>query len=239
MATIVAVHGAMHGGWAWSPVRRLLAARGHEMYAPTLTGQGDRAHLLTREVGVQTHLTDLTALLDFEDLRDVMLVLHSYAGVLAGPLVERRPDRIGSVVLAGGFHVQPGQSLLDVEPPETAARYRALAADEGDGWRVPATDAFLARWAITDPALVAFVGPRLVDFPLRAMTDPVDYDPGPLGALPRTYIEHTAPPLASLAGSLETALADGFAHRTIDTGHDMMLADPEGTAALLAELAGG
>jgi hypothetical protein len=143
------------------------------------------------------------------------------------------------VVLAGGFHARPGQSLLDVEPPETAARYRALAAERGDGWRVPATDAFLAQWAVTDPRLVAFVGPRLVDFPFRAMADAVDYDPAPLAALPRTYIEHTAPPLASLAPSLETALADGFAHRTIDTGHDMMLADPEGTAALLAELAGG
>ena len=78
-----------------------------------------------------------------------------------------------------------------------------------------------------------------MDFPFRALTDPVDFDPGPLAALPRTYVEHTAPPLASLAGSLETALADGFAHRTIATGHDMMLADPEGTAALLVELAGG
>ncbi len=239
MATIVAVHGAMHGGWAWSPVRRLLAAEGHELYAPTLTGQGDRAHLLTREVGVATHLTDLMALLDFEDLREVMLVLHSYAGVLAGPLVEHRPDRIGSVVLAGGFHVRPGQSLLDVEPGETAARYRALAAERGDGWRVPATDAFLAQWAITDPTLVAFVGPRLVDFPFRALADAVDDDPAPLAALPRTYIEHTAPRLASLAASLETALADGFAHRTIATGHDMMLADPEATAAVLAELAAG
>jgi hypothetical protein len=81
------------------------------------------------------------------------------------------------------------------------------------------------------------VGPRLVDFPLRAMSDAVEYDPAPLAALPRFDIEHPAPPLASLAPSLETALADGFAHRTIDTGHDMMLADPEGTAALLAELA--
>jgi pimeloyl-ACP methyl ester carboxylesterase len=128
MATIVAVHGAMHGGWAWSPVRRLLAGEGHEVYAPTLTGQGDRTHLLTREVGVRTHLADLVALLDCEDLHDVMLVLHSYAGVLAGPLVARRPERVSSVVLAGGFHARPGY-WKSIEAKSTAATSEALTAE--------------------------------------------------------------------------------------------------------------
>jgi hypothetical protein len=84
--------------------------------------------------------------------------------------------------------------------------------------------------------MAAFVGPRLVDFPLKAQTDPVEFDPAPLAALPRTYIEHTAPPLPSLRTSIDGALADGFEHREIATGHDMMLADPELTAKLLCEL---
>ncbi|MCS5731382.1 alpha/beta hydrolase [Herbiconiux moechotypicola] len=236
MATVVLVHGAMHGGWAWSPVARILRSRGHEVHTPTLTGQGERRAGLTPEVGVQTHVDDLTELLWFEDLHDVVLVLHSYAGVLAGPVVERCAERLRQVVFAGAFTARPGQSLADVEPPAVAERYRELAAGDGDGWRVPATTAFLAQWAVTDPRLQAFVGPRLTDFPLKSVTDAVDYDPGPLLALPRVYLEHTAPPLPSLAASMAAALADGAAHRTIATGHDMMLADPDGTADLLGEL---
>lgn len=237
MATFVAIHGAMHGGWAWGPVRRLLADAGHDLLAPTLTGQGDRADQLDRDVGIETHVNDVLAALYYEDIREGVLVLHSYAGVLAGAIAERCEGRIASVILAGGFHARPGQCLLDAEPPETAARYRELAADVGDGWKVPASDAFLAQWGVTDPAMAAFVGPRLTDFPLKACTDPVEYDPAALAGLSRTYIEHTDPPLPSLAGSISAAVEDGFAHRTIATGHDMMLADPPATASLLAELA--
>ena len=237
MATIVAVHGAMHGGWAWSRLRPILIGAGHEMYTPSLTGQGDRSHLLTRSVGVQTHVTDITAVIDFEDLYDVVLVLHSYAGLLAGPVVEQRSDRIRSVVLAGAFYVRPGQSLLDVEPLATAGHYRAQAREAGDGWKLPANRSFLAQWGITDPELQEFVGSRLVDFPFKAQTDVVTYDPVPLHNLSRTYIEHTRPPLASLAHSQAAALEDGFDHETIDTGHDMMLANPVGTAELIAGIA--
>ncbi len=236
MATTVLVHGAMHGAWAWSAVATRLRAEGHTVFTPTLTGQGDRRGSLTPEVGVGTHVTDLTELLWFEDLRDVVLVLHSYAGVLAGPVVEACADRIRSVVFAGAFVVHPGQSLADVEPPAVAYRYRETAQQHGDGWRLPATSAFLAQWAVTDPALQAFVGPRLTDFPLKSVTDAVVFDPAPLAAVPCTYIEHTAPPQPSLAHSRTTAVADGATLRTLATGHDMMLADPDGTAALLSEL---
>ena len=234
MATLVLVHGAMHGGWAWTPVARLLRAEGHDVFTPTLTGQGERRAALDPSVGVSTHVGDLTDLLWFEDLREVVLVLHSYSGVLAGPVVEACADRIGSVVFAGAFYVRPGQRLLDVEPPAVAARYDSEVREHGDGWRLPATGAFLAQWAVTEPQLQAFVAPRLTDFPYKAQTDAVDYDPSPLLAVPRTYIEHTAPPLPSLSTSKEAALEDGAVLRTIDTGHDMMLAAPTATAALLS-----
>lgn len=237
MATVVLVHGAMHGGWAWRRVAPQLRARGHDVFTPTLTGQGERRGALTREVGVDTHVRDLTELIWFEDLREVVLVLHSYAGVLAGPVVAAADGRIRRVVYAGAFVVAPGQSLADVEPPAVAEHYRASARDDGDGWRVPATSAFLAQWAVTDPELQAFVGPRLTDFPLKSVTDAVAFDPAPLAAVPRDYIEHTAPPLPSLDASRAAALAAGAALHTLATGHDMMLADPEGTAALLDSLA--
>ena len=147
MATFVLVHGAMHGGWCWNRVRRQLTGLGHEVFTPTLTGLGDRRQSLTPAVGVETHIIDLTDLLYFEDLWEVHLVLHSYGGVMAGPVVERVVDRISSVTFLGAFVVEDGQSLLDVEPPEVKARYQELATEAGQGWRIPADDSFLAQWA--------------------------------------------------------------------------------------------
>ena len=111
-----------------------------------------------RVVGVSTHVQDLEALLWFEDLREVHLVLHSYAGVLAGPLAERVGDRLSSVVYLGAFATAPGESLLDVEPADVADRYRRQVADEGEGWYLPATDAFLEQWGISDETMRSWSG---------------------------------------------------------------------------------
>lgn len=235
MSEFLLVHGAMHGAWCWRDVEPLLRAAGHGVSTLALTGQGERAHLLTPEVGVETHIEDIVAVAEFADLEEVILVLHSYSGILAGPLAQRLGDRLRAVIAAGAFLVDPGQSLLDVEPPEVAQRYRDLAAEAGDGWRVPASTAFLDQWGVADPRLRDLIGPRLTDFPYRCATDPVLFDPDYLNRLPRTYLEHTAPPLISLAGSIEQAQRQGWTHRSLATGHDLMLTDPHGTARLLLD----
>jgi pimeloyl-ACP methyl ester carboxylesterase len=237
LATFVLVHGAMHGGWCWRDVRRALSGNGHEAYAPTLTGQGDRRQGLTPEVGIPAHVTDLTDLLWFEDLTDVHLVLHSYAGVLAGPVAERAGDRLSSVIYLAAFIAGPGQCLLDVEPADVARRYRELAASGGDGWVLPAAPRFLEQWGITDAALRARVAPRLTDFPLRCQTDPVVFDPGPLARIRQVYVNHTRPPLASLRASFDLAVAAGWETHQLACGHDLMLAAPGDTAALLEAIA--
>ncbi len=232
MKTFVLVHGAMHGGWCWQPVAQSLRAAGHEVYAPTLTGLAERRQSLTPETGVETHVRDLTDLLWFEDLHDVTLVLHSYAGVLAGPVAERARDRLSAIVFLGAFVTGPGQCLLDVEPPDVAARYRRIAEEQGDGWLIPASPAFLGQWGIPD-RLHEFVGARLTDFPLRCQIEPTGYDPSALDSLPCTYVWHTDPPLDSLEGSRETARAWGWPVREIPYGHDMMLQAPGETASVL------
>jgi pimeloyl-ACP methyl ester carboxylesterase len=229
----------MHGGWCWRDVRRRLRASGHEVYAPTLTGQGDRRQSLTPDVGIATHVRDLTDLVWFEDLRDVHLALHSYAGVLAGPVAQQAPGRLASVTYLGAFVAQPGQSLLDVEPPDVGRRYRELAASGGSGWFVPASPAFLDQWGITDPELRARVAPRLTDFPLRCVTDPVEFDPVALEQVRKIYVDHTGPPLASLRASFDLAVAAGWETHQLPYGHDLMLAAPGETAAVLDAIAGG
>lgn len=237
MATFVLVHGAMHGGWCWRDVRRRLEQRGHVVHCPTLTGQGDRRSTLTPDVGIETHVTDLEELLWFEDLSDIHLVLHSYAGVLAGPLAERVEQRLVSVVYLGAFVTGPGQSLLDVEPPEVAERYRRQVAEAGEGWFLPATDAFLQQWGIDDETLRKWVGPRLTDFPFRCQIEPTHFDPGPLGRLRKVYVAHTDPPLPSLGRFAREALASGWETHELACGHDTMLAAPAATADLLEQIA--
>jgi pimeloyl-ACP methyl ester carboxylesterase len=227
----------MHGGWCWRAVTRRLTAAGHEVHAPTLTGQGDRRQLLSPEVGPATHVTDLTDLLWFSDLRDVHLVLHSYAGVLAGPVAEQAGGRLTSVTFLGAFVAWPGESLADTEPPAVAQRYRELAGPSG-GLVVPASPAFLDQWGVGDPALRAEAGPRLTDFPLRCVTEPVTYDRAALDRMRVSYVRHTSPPLPSLDKSAGRAAAAGWDLHELPSGHDMMLAAPEATATLLARLAG-
>jgi hypothetical protein len=153
--------------------------------------------------------------------------------VLAGPVVERANSRVTSVAYLGAFLTRSGECLLDVEPPATAERYRSLAAADGDGWRVPASPAFLAQWGLTDPVSIAWVGPRLTDFPLRCCTDRTVFDEAALAAIPRSYVQHTDPPLASLDTSLQRARSDGCAMHQVACGHDMMIERPRETAQLL------
>ncbi|MGD0746412.1 MAG: alpha/beta fold hydrolase [Acidimicrobiales bacterium] len=239
MATFVLVHGAMHGGWCWRHVHRELSQRGHDVHRPTLTGQGDRRAGLAPEVEVGTHVGDLEDLLWFEDLDGVHLVLHSYAGVLAGPLAERVGDRLSSVVYLGAFVTAPGESLLDVEPEDVADRYRRQVAGEGEGWYLPATDAFLEQWGIHDEAMRRWVGPRLTDFPFRCQSEPTDFDPVPLARLRKVYVQHTDPPMASLQRFYDAAIVAGWETHQLRCGHDMMLAAPRETTDLLEVIARG
>jgi pimeloyl-ACP methyl ester carboxylesterase len=237
MARFLLVHGAMHGGWCWREVARVLAGEGHEVFAPTLTGQGDRRRELSADVGITTHVTDITELLWFEDLTDVHLVLHSYSGVLAGPVAEWAAGRLASVTYLGAFIAGPGESLLSVEPPDVAQRYRDLATATARGLVIPASPRFLDQWGVADPALREKVGPRLTDFPVRCLTDPVEFDPAPLGRLRTTYVRHTRPPLSGLRSSFDRAVAAGWPTHDLACGHDLMLAAPGPTAALLSEIA--
>lgn len=233
MTTFVLVPGAFHGGWVWAPVADELQRRGHQAIPMTLTGLGDLNDLLSPEIGVNTHVDDVVRTVVSRDLTKVTLVLHSYSGVLAGPVVEQAEGRIARVVLAAGFLAHPGESNFSVEPPESVAAFIHLANEGGDRWRIPVQRAFLERWGILDPELAAYVWSKLTDFPLRCSTEAVSYDARALAALPRTYIEHTAPPLPALERSIARARDEEWNFCSISAGHDFMLERPVDTADLL------
>src|SRR5271167_4669587 len=134
-ANIVLAHGAWSAAWAWKKVRPVLAAAGHNFFAPTYTGLGERAHLASPSNDLETHIQDLLGVLKFEDLRDVQLIGHSYGGMVATGVADRARDRVARLIYLDAFVPTNGQALIDLVPP--AERQRLLGSIEaGDGWRV-------------------------------------------------------------------------------------------------------
>src|SRR5579863_10548008 len=132
MATFVLVHGAWYGGWCWQRVIPFLAAAGHEVYAPTLTGLAERASELSPEVGLDTHVQDIVGLLVEKDLHGVVLVGHSYGGMVITGAVDQAPERIAHLVYLDTFVPRDGESMVDVSPLVIyLLRRQAL-----DGWRI-------------------------------------------------------------------------------------------------------
>jgi pimeloyl-ACP methyl ester carboxylesterase len=136
MTDFVLVHGAWHGSWCWTRVRRALAAAGHRVFTPTLTGVGERSHLLSRDVGLDTHIADVANLMIWEDLRDIVLVGHSYGGAIVRHVADKIPDRIRSLVYLDAFVPENGKAVFDYLP-DNGETLRELAVLHGDGWKVP------------------------------------------------------------------------------------------------------
>lgn len=128
MATFVLVHGAWHGSWCWQRVRSALQERGHQVYTPTLTGLGERSHLLSRQVDLRTHTLDVANLIRVEDLRDIVLCGHSYAGFVVSGVADMLPERIRSLVFLDAFVPEHGDSLIDYAP--------ITSEQLTDGWKV-------------------------------------------------------------------------------------------------------
>src|SRR5438309_8723367 len=135
MAIFVVAHGAWSAAWAWKKMRPLMREAGHELWTPTYTGLGERAHLGHADVSLDTHIQDVVAVLEAEDLTGVHLIGHSYGGMVATGVADRARDRIAHLIYLDAFVPRDGQSLLDLDVP---ARQRTQElAKFGDGWRVP------------------------------------------------------------------------------------------------------
>ena len=237
MTTYVLVHGAWHGGWCWSRVARRLRAAGHEVHIPTLTGLGERAHLLTPDVGLDTHVRDVAAVLEYEDLHEVMLVGHSYAGAVIAGVAEVAAERLRRLVYLDGFVPDDGESVFDHFPAEYRDRFRTLAAEQGDGWRIPAVPGLLDAWGITDPADRQWVGSRISDFPLRCFEQPARFPRNAAATLPRTYVATTGYPAAAtvFAPQADRARREGWECHTLATSHDVMVSLPGPLTEILLE----
>lgn len=221
--TFVLTHGAWHGAWCWQRVAPALRAAGHEVILPTLTGLGHRAHLSHPLVNLDTHVRDVTALLEYEDLRDVVLVGHSYAGMVVVGAAAEVPERIGILMVVDGFVPERGERAIDLLPTHAASHYRESAREQGGGWRVPPRP--LENLGVTDDEAAAWLRGRLVDHPFKTYTDAANFGASEL-EVPGLYLacEGWKTPFGWAA---DRATALGWKVHSMDADHEVMATSPD------------
>jgi pimeloyl-ACP methyl ester carboxylesterase len=137
VATFVLAHGAWSSAWAWKKMRPLMRAGGHDFFTPSYTGLGERGHLGNASVNLDTHIQDVVGTIEIEDLRDIMLLGHSYGGMVATGVADRVRSRVSQLIYLDAFVPKDGQSAFDLQPAERANGMREAARAKGDGWRIP------------------------------------------------------------------------------------------------------
>ncbi|MEU8397050.1 alpha/beta fold hydrolase [Nonomuraea sp. NPDC048892] len=241
MSTYLLVHGAWHSGECWKRVVPLLEAAGHRVFAPSLTGYGDRAHLLGPEVGLDTHVADVVRLITDEDLTEVVLVGHSYAGLVISSVAGQVPGRIAELVYLDAMVPEDGESAADVMP--VTRQLIELAAGSGDGWRVPPMPELpppAGLFGVTDPEDVAWLRSMLSDQPVRCLTEPVRLGGPAARAIPRTHIHCTVgKPEGVVRRPVPEVQPNGRPAQVweLPTGHDCMITMPAELTDLLLKLA--
>jgi pimeloyl-ACP methyl ester carboxylesterase len=235
-ATFVLVHGGWHGGWCWERVAPMLRVAGHQVYAPTLAGLGEHAHLLNPRIDLETHARDVVDVLTGEDLTGVILVGHSYGGMVIAGVAEQAPNRLARLVFLDAFVPEDEQALFDLLRPERRDSYQQGAQAQGDGWRVPPPPP--QALGVTDEEQARWLADQLTPQPLRTFEQPVRLTNPAAAALPRTYVHCTAGPLVPSFAPFAARLrvAPGWRYHELATGHDAMLTAPEELADVLLKL---
>jgi pimeloyl-ACP methyl ester carboxylesterase len=248
MTTYVLVAGAWLGGWCWQPVAARLRAQRHDVYPVTLTGLGERSHLASPEVDVDTYVADVVNLVEYEDLHDVVLVGHSYAGLVVTAVADRIPTRIALLAYLDSGPMPDGTAYLDMQPPAAKELIERLAEESGDGWQIP-----VPSWEDLEGVMGASLEglgqaersrmrARAVAQPLRTWTQPV--------SLKNPAREHLAKLLITCSFPLvqvQQMIADGhpwfaelaspqWSFLELPTGHWPMFSVPDQLADLLQDL---
>jgi pimeloyl-ACP methyl ester carboxylesterase len=213
-----------------------MRSKGHEVYAATLTGLGEREHLLSPDVDLEMHITDVVKLLQFEDLRDVILVGHSYGGMVITGIADRATDRIGHLVFLDAATPKNNQSLVDVAGPVIlAARTNGRVVDGMELVLYPGQDP-MSFYGVKDPEQIAWMKTKLTPHPWKCFEQKLVLHNEPaMRKIPQTHIVCTST-LATRNVPALKASSDGRVW-DIDTGHDLMITEPEAVAELLLRLA--
>ncbi len=232
MATFVVAHGAWSAGWAWKKMRPLMRAAGHDLWTPTYTGLGERAHLANADVSLDTHIQDIVAVLETEDLHDVYLIGHSYGGMVATGVADRARDRIAKLIYLDAFAPVNGQAVFDLVPPDIAAKMQAGATASASGFGIPSNP----MPSDTAPEDQAWAGPRRLPQPVKAFSTKLTLSAEP--SAPRTYIYAKKAGIGdNFRKFYERAKREGWRTYEIDSSHNPHITNPSALLAILNEIA--
>lgn len=235
--TFVLVHGAWHGGWCWRRVADVLMARGNRVFTPTLTGVGDRAHLFSKDISLQTHVEDILAVVETEELSDFVLVGHSYGGFVISGVADALRERVSHYVYLDASvppDMSPGASFswADFNPPEAREARLKLVREQGNGVALPAPPP--SAFAVTKASDVAWLQRRLRPMPVGTYIGTFTFASSGSNGLKRTYIASSKPPYALLVSTRNRIRDDNtWSFTTIEAGHDSMVTAPDELASLL------
>jgi pimeloyl-ACP methyl ester carboxylesterase len=244
VSTFVLIHGAWHGGWCWWKVVPLLREARAEVYAPSLTGMGERSHLINyldpAELNLDLHVKDVVQLLEYEGLERVVLVGHAYAGMVITGVAEHCPQRLAHLVYVNGVVPQDGEAMVDqldaVRGPDFTARVRKAIQDGESFLPPPATpEAIEQRWGISKPADQEWVLTRLTPQPVAAFGQPLPVRRPEAKSIPRSFILSSESGFGPVA---ELARKSGWGIFQMETGHDPMITRPRELADILLQIAG-
>jgi pimeloyl-ACP methyl ester carboxylesterase len=231
--TFVLVHGAWHGGWCWVRVRDLLQAQGHQVFTPTLTGLGERSHLLRAGINVSTHVTDVVNVLKWERLSDVVLCGHSYGGMVIAGVAEQMAAKIASIVFLDAFVPQNGDSMDSLTSQAVRDLVKATV-DRGE-IGVPPRNAAAFLVNEKDQAWVdSLTGPQ----PIGTMNEKLNLTGAIARIAKKAYVRAAAYPNPGFDRALARARADrSWRTYEVPCGHDVMVDMPERLAEILQEVA--
>jgi pimeloyl-ACP methyl ester carboxylesterase len=222
-------HGAWGGGWSWKKMHPLLQAAGHRLVTPTYTGLGERAHLANPDVDLETHIQDILNVIKYEDLRDIVLLGHSYGGMVATGVADRAREVIDLVIYLDAFVPRDGQCLFDFLQPSEQQRMRDGAAS-GDGWRIAPNP----TPPDTPPEDVEWLNARRAHMPLKCFEMKLRLTRGETD-LPRSYIYCTRIAPANVFGQFasRTKADPAWRYFEIDASHSPNVTAPKALMALL------
>jgi pimeloyl-ACP methyl ester carboxylesterase len=233
VSTVVLVAGAWHGAWCWARVRPALERAGHAVVAVPLTGVGERAHQLSPEVTLATHVEDVVTAVRAAGCSGAVLVGHSYGGLVVTGAADRLGEQVGRLVYVDAVVPTPGRSWADCIPPEARDQRRALIARHG---HIPPPPA--SAYGLTGED-AAWVEQRQTPHPAGVFEEPLSFDADRWAARPRTYVDCTAPALTAIDPSRRLVRSQpGWELVELATGHDPMVSAPDRLAAALLAVAG-
>ena len=229
------VHGAFQSSGTWDLVAPAPEAGGSRVIAATLTGLGADAGALSEAVTLDTHIRDVVAIIEREDLHDVVLVGHSYAGMIITGVAEHARDRIARLVYIDAFVPEHGQSAMHLLTPHIREAFRKLAAPDVS-WRLRPTDHLLDLWALEEGPARDFVKARLCDFTIRCFEQPLEAPTHAATTVARTFIAGVREGCAAKAvfePFAARARREGWPFHELPTGHDPHVEMPDTVAELL------